>query len=356
MDERLVAFAALADAWFFETDADGTLRFFAGAIPDGIGAPAIGARLDDLLRAAGADAATLAALAGAGAAAVEFAPPDAGACSLRLSARTGTGGRRGMLARPGESDAAAGLVAIGKMVAGVAHEINTPVGNALTAATTLVDRTERFLETLESGKILRSALVGYSALALEASRLVLANLERTADLVRGFKQVAVDQASAARRQFDLAQYLDEILLAIGPAIRQSGQAVRVACPPGIRIDGWPGALSQVVVNLVLNCFAHAFDAGVSGTVAIACGVSNGRVRIEVRDDGKGIPDAVRARIFDPFFTTRRNDGGSGLGLHIVHGIVTGPLAGTIAVDSEVGRGTAFAVEFPLVAPGAPQPR
>jgi two-component system, NtrC family, sensor kinase len=365
MAERLETFAALADAWFWETDAQGKLCRFAGSLPQWMAArarPEIGARFEDFLRAAGADMGAFGDLAAPADAdlPLKFFATDGAEHALRLAMRSLGDGRCGLLqaiADAGAAAAASRLAAIGQMVAGVAHEINTPVGNALTTATALADRTERFLETLESGKILKSALVGYSTVALDASRLILANLERTAELVRGFKQVAVDQASAERRSFDLADYLDEILASISPDIRKSGQTVDVDCPPGIAIDGWPGMLSQVIINLVLNCFMHAFDPGVPGTVSIACRLvpekTGGRVRIEIRDDGKGIAQDVVGRIFDPFFTTKRSQGGSGLGLHIVHNLVTGPLAGTIAVESQLGRGTLFAVVFPQVAPARP---
>jgi signal transduction histidine kinase len=369
MGKHLDDFAILADAWFWETDAHGRFRVFAGKLPEWVAAratPEIGASFDEFLRMAGADAEALGVLAMRGAAdlPVKFFEADGAERSLRLAMRVAGDGHCGLLQAIADSwaDAAAAaaasrLAAIGQMVAGVAHEINTPVGNALTIATALADRTERFLETLESGKILKSTLVGYSTAALDASRLILANLERTAELVRGFKQVAVDQASAERRQFDLAGYLDEILASISPDIRKSGQTVEVDCPPGITIDGWPGLLSQVTINLVLNCFMHAFDTGGAGTVSIACRVApdkaGARVRMEIRDDGKGIAPDVVGRIFDPFFTTKRGDGGSGLGLHIVHNLVTGPLAGTIAVESQLGRGTRFAVIFPQIAPVGP---
>jgi two-component system, NtrC family, sensor kinase len=364
MADRFETFAALADAWFWETDAQGKLRRFAGSLPEWMAAralPEVGARFDEFLRAAGADTGALDVLATRADAdlPLKFFGYDGAEHALRLAMRSSGDGRCGLLQANADSGAAAAsrLTAIGQMVAGVAHEINTPVGNALTTATALADRTERFLETLESGKILKSALVGYSTVALDASRLILANLERTAELVRGFKQVAVDQASAERRPFDLAAYLDDILASISPDIRKSGQTVEVDCPPGIEVDGWPGLLSQVVINLVLNCFMHAFDPGNSGTVSIACRLepdkSGGRVRIEIRDDGKGIAPDVVGRIFDPFFTTKRGQGGSGLGLHIVHNLVTGPLAGTIAVESQLGCGTLFAVVFPQVAPARP---
>jgi signal transduction histidine kinase len=180
--------------------------------------------------------------------------------------------------------------------------------------------------------------------------LILANLERTAELVRGFKQVAVDQASAERRRFALALYLQEILVSITPAIRKAGQTVEIDCPPDIEIDGWPGGLSQVVINLVLNALAHAFQPGDPGTVTIRCRADDGQATLDVRDDGKGIAPDLLGHIFEPFFTTKRGEGGSGLGLHIVHSIVTGSLGGTIAVQSEVGRGTRFTLAFPLVAP------
>jgi signal transduction histidine kinase len=365
MDRQLEQFAALLGAFVWESDAQRRFVAFAGPLPTCLahrGAPESGMAVAALLQAAGAAPADIAAAFAQSGPRIDAVLPldEAGAASraLRIVAEPiadgrAHGGYRGVFADHAggkQVEAAREISAIGQLVAGVAHEINTPVGNALTAATALADRTEGFLATLESGKILKSTLVGYSALALDASRLILANLERTAELVRGFKQVAVDQASAERRRFVLDVYLQEILVSISPAIRKAGQTVEIECPPNIEVDGWPGGLSQVVINLVLNAFAHAFAPGAPGTVTIRCAAADGQATLEVRDDGKGIAPELLGRIFEPFFTTKRGEGGSGLGLHIVHSIVTGSLGGTIAVQSEVGRGTRFTVAFPLAAP------
>jgi signal transduction histidine kinase len=365
MDRQFEQFAALLGAFVWESDAQARLVAFAGPLPKTLAqcaAPALGIAVADYLCAAGAPANEVAAAFAQAGDRIDAVLPlgdiDGAARAVRIVAGRiadeGThGGYRGVFADAAAApqvEAARELSAIGQLVAGVAHEINTPVGNALTAATALADRTEGFLATLESGKIMKSTLVGYSALALDATRLILANLERTAELVRGFKQVAVDQASAERRRFVLDVYLHEILVSITPAIRKAGQTVEIECPPHIEVDGWPGGLSQVVINLVLNAFAHAFEPGAPGTVTIRCRAVDGQATLEVHDDGKGIAPDMLGRIFEPFFTTKRGEGGSGLGLHIVHSIVTGSLGGTITVRSEVGRGTRFAVSFPLVAP------
>jgi signal transduction histidine kinase len=365
MNRQLEQFAALLGAFVWESDAQGRMVVFAGPLPACLAhcaVPEAGIGIADYLRAAGAAPADIAAAFAQSGARIDAVLPLGKAGRASKSVRMlavpvadagADGGYRGAFADPAggkQVEAAREISAIGQLVAGVAHEINTPVGNALTAATALADRTEDFLATLESGKILKSTLVSYSALAIDASRLILANLERTAELVRGFKQVAVDQASAERRRFVLDVYLQEILVSISPAIRKAGQTVEIDCPPNIEVDSWPGGLSQVVINLVLNAFAHAFEPGGPGTVTIRCTAADGQATLDVHDDGKGIAPDLLGRIFEPFFTTKRGEGGSGLGLHIVHSIVTGSLGGTISVQSEVGRGTRFAVAFPLVAP------
>jgi signal transduction histidine kinase len=365
MDRQFEQFAALLGAFVWESDAQARLVAFAGPLPpcfENCEAPEAGVDVAAFLRAAGAASADVASAFAQRGDRIDAILPLGEArgksravrmIAAPIAAPGGKGGYRGVFSEHSgglQVEAARELTAIGQLVAGVAHEINTPVGNALTAATALADRTEAFLATLEGGKILKSTLVGYSALALDASRLSLANLERTAELVRGFKQVAVDQASAERRRFALALYLQEILVSITPAIRKAGQTVEIDCPPDIEIDGWPGGLSQVVINLVLNALAHAFQPGDPGTVTIRCRADDGQATLDVRDDGKGIAPDLLGHIFEPFFTTKRGEGGSGLGLHIVHSIVTGSLGGTIAVQSEVGRGTRFTLAFPLVAP------
>lgn len=246
------------------------------------------------------------------------------------------------------------MASLAQLVAGVAHEINTPVGTALTAASHLEERARSFAAVVAGGQIRRSELERFVDRAGEVSRLLLSNLERAAGLIREFKQVAVDQTSAERRSFDLGDYLEGVLVSLGPNYRRTPHQVTLRCPGGIVMDSFPGAVSQVVTNLVINALAHAFPEGRAGTVTltVAPGPQPGRVILDFADDGVGIPPENIGRIFDPFFTTRRGAGGSGLGLHIVYNLVTASLGGQITVESAPGQGTRFTVILPLAAPGS----
>ena len=248
------------------------------------------------------------------------------------------------------------MAALGGMVAAMAHEINTPLGNGLTVATTLGDKIEEFRAILEGKELRRSVLRDYSESFGTANRLLVGNLMRAADLIGGFKRVAVDQTGEQRRRFDLDETCCEIVAMLRPAYKHARVAIILDLPAGVLLDSYPGALGQVLTNLVANAVLHGFGAEGSGTIRIAATVDAGAeagadaVALAVADDGAGIPPAVLPRIFDPFFTTKFGSGGSGLGLHIVYAIVTRVLGGGIAVDSTVGTGTRFTLTLPLVAP------
>lgn len=243
------------------------------------------------------------------------------------------------------------LASLGALVGGVAHEINTPVGIALSCASHLADATARLRTLFEADDIGVDDFQRYLDTAGEASALVLSNCERAAALIRSFKQVAVDRTSGERRIFDLATTIRETVASLSPRLRQDGHTVTIACPETIAVDGYPGALSQVLTNFVMNAVIHGYDPGVGGHLRVSVDLPDAAtVRLVFSDDGKGIAEEHRTRIFDPFFTTRRGSGGSGLGLHIVYNLVTGPLGGSVTVDSAPGRGTAFTVTVPLVAP------
>jgi two-component system NtrC family sensor kinase len=240
------------------------------------------------------------------------------------------------------------LASLGALVAGVAHEINTPVGIALSCASHLADATRDMQALFEKDDIGVEDFERYMATASDTARLILGNCERAASLIRSFKQVAVDRTSSERRRFDLKSVIEETLESLKPQIRLGGHQAEIDCPPGIVIDGYPGALSQVLANLAQNALAHAFDSGTSGLLRIeACALEAGRVRLVFADNGKGIPPQHLGRIFDPFFTTKRGAGGSGLGLHIVYNLVTGPLGGAIDVASAPGQGTRFTLDIAL---------
>ena len=183
--------------------------------------------------------------------------------------------------------------------------------------------------------------------AVESAEILQANLRRAAELIRSFKQVAVDQASEEQRKFDLAGYLEEILTSLQPRLRQARHRIRVECPPGLVLESYPGAFSQIITNLVMNSLVHAFPEGTSGEIRIEARREDGTLRIEYSDDGRGIEPEVLPHIFEPFFTTRRGQGGSGLGLHIVYNLVTLTLGGTIFASSHPGQGATFVIRLPL---------
>ncbi|SMH59419.1 sensor histidine kinase [Azospirillum agricola] len=248
------------------------------------------------------------------------------------------------------------LASLGALVAGVAHEINTPVGIAVSCASHLADATVRLKAMSESGGISRGDFSRYLATAADTSDLILANCQRAAQLIAGFKQVAVDRASSERRRITLGSYIHETLVSLQPKLRPAGHGVSVSCPADLELDSYPGALSQILANLVMNALTHAFAEGRSGGMAIEVAPAEGdMVRLTFRDDGRGMTDEHRNRVFEPFFTTRRGQGGSGLGLHIVHNLVVGVLKGSITVDSAPDRGTAFTLLFPRCTPDDPAP-
>ncbi|MEN3363943.1 MAG: hypothetical protein V7606_1217 [Burkholderiales bacterium] len=243
------------------------------------------------------------------------------------------------------------LAALGSLVAGVAHELNTPIGNSLMVASTLLDQTRVLAECYANNRLKRSLLENYITDAGKAGDILVHNLHRAADLVVSFKQVAVDQTTSQRRRFSLAEVVSEIMLTLWPTLKKTAFRVDQRIPDALEMDSYPGPLGQVLTNLVANALVHGFEGRNTGVVSISAHTTaNGWMDLVVQDDGIGIPAANLNRIFDPFFTTKLGDGGSGLGLNITHNIVTGILGGRIRVQSEVGAGATFILTLPLVAP------
>ena len=244
------------------------------------------------------------------------------------------------------------MAALGGMVAGIAHEINTPIGIGVTATTSLDDESRR-LETLAaSGRMTRSDLAAYVQVSRDCSRLILSNLNRASDLIQSFKQVAVDQSSERRRQFYVKGYLEEILQSLYPRLKKTTHTVSIFGDETLLLDSYPGALAQIVTNLVTNSLVHAYEPGHGGTITIRAEAVDGGVRLTYSDDGKGVPARHLDKIFDPFFTTKRGQGGSGLGLNIVYNLVTQRLKGQIRCESQEGAGTTFVVDIPDLSPSA----
>ena len=243
------------------------------------------------------------------------------------------------------------MAALGSMVAGVAHQLNTPVGTARLAATTLVHTVAQFRTMVESGKVSRSAVMECAANSEEGAMLIDRSLERAADIVRAFKQVAVDQTANRWRRFNLDDVIHENQLLLAPRLSKANVLVQVHAPVSVEMQSYPGDLGQVLTNLIDNAIVHGYAGMASGKIDITVSTPEAdSVRVAVRDYGCGISSTAIAKVFDPFFTTRLGQGGSGLGLSIVYGMVTRSLAGKISVESVLGEGTTFSIDLPLHAP------
>jgi signal transduction histidine kinase/purine-cytosine permease-like protein len=238
------------------------------------------------------------------------------------------------------------MAALGGLVAGIAHEINTPIGIGVTATSFLVEKTDAFFELFESGKMKRSDLEKFLDMAQQSSRMTLTNLDRAAALIQSFKQVAVDQSSESKRIFNLSTYLDEILFQLHPKLKTTKLIVEVRGDRHLNLNSYPGAFSQIVTNLVINSLLHAYESDQAGQLTLSFRQQDYQVIFEYVDDGQGISPENLGKIFEPFFTTRRRQGGSGLGLHIVYNLVTQKLSGTIQCESQIGIGTKFVITLP----------
>lgn len=241
------------------------------------------------------------------------------------------------------------LAALGGLVAGVAHEINTPVGIGLTAATYLQEKTSEFQALLAAGQIKKSELNSYVKNAEDLAASLTHNLKRAAHLVKSFKQVAVDQSTDQIRQFNLREYVSEIVTSLGPKLKRMQHPIQIDCPDDLVVSCNPGALSQIFTNLIINSITHAFDDPRTGEIFVLAKVSDkNSLSITYKDNGCGIPSENFRHVFQPFFTTRRGEGGSGLGLHIIYNLVTQSLGGKISFTSSIGQGVKFEIWLPNV--------
>jgi two-component system, NtrC family, sensor kinase len=242
------------------------------------------------------------------------------------------------------------LASLGSLVAGVAHEINTPVGIALTSASVLMDATTAVDESMKSGQVKKSEIQKYIETAGESARLIMNNAYRAAHLIHSFKQIAVDQVSEARRRFELKEYIGEVVSSLQPKLKKTRIVVEINCPDDIMLDSYPGALAQVITNLTLNCVEHAFEPEGAGKININVIPDGDWIEMQVVDNGKGIPPDMLDKVFDPFVTTRRGQGGTGLGLNIVFNLIVKQFGGTISVTSTLGQGASFVLRIPRETP------
>ncbi len=238
------------------------------------------------------------------------------------------------------------MAALGGIVAGVAHEINTPVGVSVTAASYLDEKNNEILELFETGKLKKADLEKHINTTMETIKILMINLERASNLIGSFKQIAVDQSVDEKRVFVLKDYINEVLLSLNPKVKKTKHKIIVDCEDDIEIYASPGGLSQIIANLVVNSLVHAFDDSFEGIIKIKVKCENSEIIIEYSDNGKGISENDIKKIYEPFFTTKRGSGGTGLGLNIVYNIVSKEYNGKIKCNSIPGNGTIFTIRIP----------
>ena len=238
------------------------------------------------------------------------------------------------------------MAALGSMVAGVAHEINTPLGIGITASTFLEDTTRKYQRKIEDRSFSQADMEKFVTTVSEASSLIFLNLKRAADQVNSFKTVAVDQSSGEYRSFMLKRYINDVLMSLRPKYKRSGHIISVNCPENLSLFSSPGALSQIITNLVIYSLDHGFSSGEAGEITIDIRDDGDGVCLRYADNGKGMKPETLARIFEPFYTTSKKNGGTGLGMHIVHNIVTQSLKGSIVCHSREDVGTEFLISIP----------
>lgn len=240
------------------------------------------------------------------------------------------------------------MASLGDMVAGVAHEVNTPIGLGVTASTMMLDRLAQIQKDFENKALKASSLEKFIVEGEENLNIIYRNLNRAAELISSFKQVAVDQTSENAREFGFTQLIDEVLLSLRPSLRSYAHEINVDCDPNLYIETKAGPINQIMINLIMNSVIHGFENREFGHINIAARlIDNCQLQINYSDDGNGIPEHIRKRIFDPFVTTKRGQGGSGLGMHLVYNLVTQALNGSIILESEEGSGVKFTITFPV---------
>jgi signal transduction histidine kinase len=240
------------------------------------------------------------------------------------------------------------MASLGDMVAGVAHEVNTPIGLGVTASTMMLDRLTDMRKSFEDKTLKASSLSKFIAEGEENLNIIYRNLNRAAELISSFKQVAVDQSSEIDRTFSFSKLMDEILMSMRPKLKKVDHIINVHCPDDLVIESKAGPINQIMINLIMNSIIHGFEDMPQGQIDITIrSIGDTKISIEFEDNGKGIPEHMRKRIFDPFVTTKRGQGGSGLGMHLVYNLVTQALNGSISILSEEGQGVQFKILFPI---------
>lgn len=242
------------------------------------------------------------------------------------------------------------LAALGALVAGVSHELNTPIGNGRVMASSVYDTAKGLKADFEAGKMSKSRFESALDEVIQGSNLIERNLLKAINLVQSFKKIAVDRTSDNRRNFHLNEFIHEIESTMQHIFKSNPHHLVVDLNEDAELDSFPGVLSQVVSNLINNALMHGLENKESGTVTVRTRTHDRHIEISVIDDGLGMDEDTKRRILEPFFTTKMGKGGSGLGMHIVHNLTTGSLGGRLLIDSEPGVGTTVTISIPTIAP------
>ena len=238
------------------------------------------------------------------------------------------------------------MASLGGLVAGIAHDVNTPLGVSVTAASFLQERLNNLKTDFEDKSLTSKNMASFIDEAEQTALLLLSNLERASDLIASFKQVAVDQTSETEREFVLGDYINEIIQSLKPSFKHTEHQINVSCPDNLVVTCAPGAIAQIVTNMVVNSITHGFEGKAAGSVTLDVKEDGNNVVIHYQDDGKGLSEEELSKLFDAFFTTKRGEGGSGLGTHIMYNLVTQSLHGHIEADSTLGNGLQYTIRFP----------
>ena len=239
------------------------------------------------------------------------------------------------------------MASLGDMVAGVAHEVNTPIGLGVTASTLLADRIEEITEAFDNKTLKSSQLKKFLHEGGENIAIIYRNLNRAANLISSFKKVAVDQSSEEVRQFDVKELFSEVLLTLRPQLQNLPYEIDIDCPKELTIASKPGPINQILINLIMNSVIHGFEGREQGKINITVMPLSNQLNILFKDNGVGVDEVIKNKVFEPFTTTKRGEGGSGLGLHLVYNLVTQALGGTIILNSVLGEGVTIEINFPI---------
>jgi PAS domain S-box-containing protein len=237
------------------------------------------------------------------------------------------------------------MASLGSLVAGVAHEVNTPVGISLTGITHFLSEVKNLQKKYDEDSLSEEDFENFIEDSSEIASLINTNLKKTANLVSSFKQIAVDQSYDVKREININKYMQEILFSLNNILKKTNLTIDIICEDSLHVTTYPGSLSQIITNLIINSITHAYDKHQKGTISIEIKKELNDVVIIYKDDGKGIDKKIINKIFDPFFTTNRKKGGTGLGLNIIYNIIVNQLNGQIKCESKLGAGVTFTIKF-----------